>query len=235
MEEAAAVQHGLRRVCRRHPEQVLGRQQTRQRGVDVADIAADGEIRKKIGDRDADLRARRVQLLLRRADVRPLLDQLRRQADGQIARQVQVGKSERLQRPFVRKGSGQRGQQIALLGERLAQRRQGRPRLRQRGLLRRHVGAIGIARVELAAENVEHLGVGRDQLVGGLDLPAQRGFGDGGDHDIGAQREIGRLDLKTLIVGLCFKRLNGAAVETPNIERVGHPDLRSVQGEGVRA
>ena len=61
--------------------------------------------------------------------------------------------------PSVGKGAGQRRQQIALLGERLAQRRQRRPDLRQRGFLRRHFAAIGVARFELLAEDVEHLGV----------------------------------------------------------------------------
>ena len=42
----------------------------------------------------------------------------------------------------------------------------------------------------------------RDELVGGVDLAAQRGLGDGGDHHVGGQRQIGRLDLKALLVGL---------------------------------
>ena len=108
-------------------------------------------------------------------------------------------------------------------------------RLRQRRFLRRHVAAVGVARFELLAEDVEHLGVDRDELVGGLDLPAQRGFGDGGDHDVRAQRQIGRLDLKTLVVGLRLQRLNGAAVETPDVERVRHADLRGVERERVGA
>ena len=143
-----------------------------------------------------------MQLLFGGADVRPLLDELRRQAHRQVGRQVQVGKPERLARPFVRKDAGQGGQQIALLRQRLAQRRQRRPRLRQRRLLGRDVGPIGIAQRQLALQDVEHLGVGRDQLVGGLDLAAQRGFGDGRDHDVCRQRQIGGLDLEALVVGL---------------------------------
>ncbi len=80
---------------------------------------------------DADIRAGRAQLLFRGANVRPLLDQLRRQADRQVSRQMQIGKTERLDRPLIGEDAGQCGQHIALLRQRLAQRRQRRPRLRQ--------------------------------------------------------------------------------------------------------
>ena len=138
-------------------------------------------------------------------------------------------------RAAVGKGAGQRRQQIPLLGERLAQRRQRRPDLRQGGFLRRHFAAVGVARFELLAEDVEHLGVDGNELVGGVDLAAQRGLGNGGERHVRGERQIGRLDLKALRVGLRRERLDGAAVETPDVEGIRHLDLRGMEREDVGA
>ena len=98
-----------------------------------------------------------MQLFLRRAHVGALLDQLRRQAHRQIDRQMQIGEPEGLARSFARIGAGQRRQQVALLRQRLAQRRQSRFGLRQRRFLHGDVAAVAQALVQLALQQVEHL------------------------------------------------------------------------------
>ena len=109
-----------------------------------------------------------------------------------------------------------------LLSKRFAQRRQRRPCLRQCRFLGGKIAAIGVALVELLLERVAHFADDGDEPDGGIDLPAQRRFGNDGNHQIGCQREIGRLDLKALYVRQSFKRLDGPAIEAPDVECVGH-------------
>ncbi len=47
--------------------------------------------------------------------------------------------------------------------------------------------------------------------------------------------EIGRLDLEALHVGQRFEQLDGAAIEAPDVERVGHQDLRGIEIEDAGA
>ena len=60
----------------------------------------------------------------RRADVRALVDQLARQADRQVCRQLQMRKVEFLHHLVRRQLPGERRQEIALLVKLLLQRRQ---------------------------------------------------------------------------------------------------------------
>ena len=98
MEQRAGVEDRLRRVAGQVPEQVLRREQMGKRRIHEAAVGIDGEVRQHVGSGDADLRARGMKLLLGGANVRPLLDQLRRHAHRQIDRQVQVGEPERFPR-----------------------------------------------------------------------------------------------------------------------------------------
>ena len=113
-----------------------------------------------------------------RAHVGPLLDHLRRQAERQVVRQLQVGQPEAFGQRLVGKRPVKRGKQVALLGQRLLQRRQGRLDLGQRGLLGGDVGARYRAEARLAVQDVERVALGGDDALGGLDLGAQRGFED---------------------------------------------------------
>ena len=91
-----------------------------------------------------------MQRLLRSADVRPLLDQLRGHAQRKIYRQPQVFEHEGLAWLLLAGiAPEQRRQKIAVLLQGLAQRRQRRLDLRQRRLLRRHIAAVGIAGFQL--------------------------------------------------------------------------------------
>src|SRR5215471_21413966 len=98
-----------------------------------------------------------MQLFFGCPHVRPLLNKLRRKADGKCRRQVQLGEPESLTRSFSRKCSRQCGDEIACLRERLAQRRQSRPYLRERGFLQSEVIAIGKSCLELTPDCFEHL------------------------------------------------------------------------------
>src|SRR5262249_44245121 len=112
VQQGSGVEQGLRRAAGHGPEQIFRRDQTGELGSDVSGIAAEGDVRQRVGDGDADQSGRRVQQLLRRAYVGALLDQLGRYGDGQIARQAQLGKRECLQRLLTRVASGQRGEQV---------------------------------------------------------------------------------------------------------------------------
>ena len=142
---------------------------------------------------------------------------------------MQVGEPEGLARSFARIGAGQRRQEVALLRQRLAQRRQCRLGLRQRRFLHGDVAAVAQALVQPALQQVEHFAVDRDQLIGGLDLAAQRGLGDRRDHDVRCQRQIGGLDLEALHVGERLQRFHRAPIEAPDVERVGDLQLRGIE------
>ena len=93
-------------------------------------------------------------MLLGRAHVGPLLDQLRGHTDRQIGRQLQIGEPERLARSFARIDPGESRQQVALLRERLAQRRQRRLGLGERGFLRGEIAAVAQAFFQPLAEGI---------------------------------------------------------------------------------
>ena len=147
-------------------------QQSRKTQRCIATIGVDGEIREHIGGCDTDQSAGRVHLLFRQAHVRALQDELGRQTQRQILRQLQGVQGEALVRFLVRVAAEQCGQQIALHGQLLLQRRQRCLYLGKRSLLCGHFAAIGEARFQLLAQNAEHLGVDGDDLPGRLDLAA---------------------------------------------------------------
>ena len=96
-----------------------------------------------------------MQLRLGGAHVGPLLHKLRRQADGQILRQVHAVELERLG-DFVRgKLTGERGELVARLRQLLLQRRQRCAGLRQLRFLRQHVGLRCTAEVEALPHQVQ--------------------------------------------------------------------------------
>ena len=136
---------------------------------------------------------------------------------------------------MVGESARQRRQQIALLRERLAQRRQRGLDLRQSGFLQGDVIAVGVAGVELVPQDVEHLGIDGNKFVGGVDLSSQGGLGDGRDHDVRGERQVSRLNLEALVVGQRLQRFDRASVETPNVEGIRHFDLRGMEREDVGA
>src|SRR6202008_728496 len=103
---------------------------------------------------------------------------------------------------FARIPPRERGNEIALLRERLAQRGQRRRELGQRRLLRGDVDMRNQAFVLAVAYFVERCRVDVDQIERDADLLAQRGFLDRHVDQVRGQRQIGRLHQKMLRVRL---------------------------------
>ena len=114
MQQGASVEDRLRDAAgeqpKLSPQQSGGRNQAGKRDIHITAIGTDGEIREHVGGGDADLRAGRVQKLFRAAHVGTLLDQLKRQAQRQVQRELQIREPERLEWPFTRVAAGQRRQ-----------------------------------------------------------------------------------------------------------------------------
>ena len=164
------------------------------------------------------------------ADVRALLHQARGQADGQILWQVQGVELNRAaviargKRPHVG------GEQVPLLRELRAQRRQCRERRLERGLLLQDIDAGGTARRHAPLRDVELCALRAGDLLGHRDLRAERCFGDRGGHHVGGQREIAGFERAALVIRLRLQRFDLAANTAEHIERVGYVHARAVQG-----
>jgi len=143
-----------------------------------------------------------MHLRLRRAYIRPLFHQPRCQADRQVLRQPQAVEFERLVHPLAGEAAGKRGELITLLRQLLLQRWQRGARLRQCRLLGQHVGLRRSAKDKALTHHAKLIGLILDDVLGGGDLAAQRCLLNGGNHDVRGQREIRRLELEALIVGL---------------------------------
>jgi hypothetical protein len=148
---------------------------------------------------------------------------------------MKIGKLESLAWSLARISACQCRQQIVVLLQCLAQRRQRRLGLSESRLLHGKVAARDRALVELTPQCIDHLAIDRNQFIGGINLFSQRRLGDGCDRYVGGQCEIGRLDLKALHVRERLKRFDFASIKTPNIERVSYLELRSNEIENAGA
>ena len=180
-----------------------------------ADDRRQVDLRQLGGDGDADLGRGRMDVGLGGADVGPLLDQPCRQAERQVGRQLQVVELEVLGQRRAGQAAGQGGEQVALLGQRLLQGRQGRLGLRQRRLLGGDVGAGDGAEPGLALQDAERLALGGDDALGRLDLGAQRGLGDRRHDHVGGERQISGLEQEALRFGLRLGRFGRRAACRP--------------------
>ena len=131
--------------------------------------------------------------------------------------------------------AGQRGEEIALLGQRLFERRQGGLGLGECRLLAGDVGAGNRAQALLLAQDVERLALGGDDAPGRLDLGAQRGLLDGRGDDVGGQRQIRRLELEALRLGQRLERFGGPTVGAEQVERVAEGEADREQAVDVIA
>src|SRR6185312_5977604 len=155
MPQLSALEQGLRQRADQVPHVRRRLEQVRKaRGV-LAVAAAEGDLRQHIGGGDSHLRRRLVQQGRVLADVRPLLDEFGRQADGQVLRYLQRVQGESRARVVRGQGAHEGGQLIALLGELTAQRRQAGERVLQRRLLLQHIGPRCAAGVQAALRDFE--------------------------------------------------------------------------------
>ena len=207
VEQREAFEDRLRDVARQRVPCRDRVEQLRETIGGGAVIAAQGDIGQPRGDGDADQRAGRMHIGFRGAHVGPLPHEFRGQAERQIGRQGQRLEIECLRHLGGRILPGQGGEQIALLRERLLERRQQLHHLRQRRLLHEHIGDRHGAQRILLAQYIQKLLSRLDHFARRGDLAAQGGFLNCGGGDIGRQREIGCLELVTLLVGLRFERL----------------------------
>ena len=185
-------------------------------------------MRQPVGDRDADVGGRLVQLRLRGADVGPLVDQAGRQADRQLARQRQVAQGQRRHVALRRRAPDIGCQLVARLHQLHLQRHHQRLRVGELGFLRRHVCAGGPAQLELAAHGVQQLLLGGDQRLLGIDLGGERGLGQRGRRNVGGQHVGGTLQGEALLLGARAVRLDAATDLAPDVEGVGDVHLRVV-------
>src|SRR5262249_19431421 len=200
-------------------------------GRRAAVVARDIELGQQISGRHSDIRARLMQLLFGGAKIGALLDQARGQAHRQIPRQRQGGDRERLALGRAGKASCQRRQQAALLFQLLLQRRQGGLRGGKIGLLGEHVRPRHAAEIELPAQYLELLRLPLDDVLGGLDLAAERRLLDRGRDNVRGQRQKSGFNLEPLKIGLCLARLQRAALSAPDVERIGNIHCRVEQVE----
>ena len=91
---------------------------------------------------------------------------------------------------------GQRGEQIALLRERLFERRQQLHHLRQRRFLRQNVGLSHRAQRILLAQQTQQILLDLDHVAYRGDFAPQRRLLNRRRGDIACQREIGRFKLE---------------------------------------
>jgi hypothetical protein len=121
------------------------------------------------------------------ANLRPLLDPVRRQRNRQFVRQSQRREVHR--RPVHLAGCRPQihRQLVALLLQLLLQRRQGRPHRRQRRLLRQHIRPTDPAQREPPLSHVELLLIQPDDLLRGVDLRLQGRLGQRRRHPVGGQ------------------------------------------------
>ena len=166
-------------------------------------LAESVDIRQPRRDRDADLSARRVHIGFRRPDVRPLVDQLARQADRQVCRQLEMARD----RISATISSAENCPASAVSRSRCwascfssGGKQSARPGQAPRPAPAHRLGPPG-PKLNWRLEDVEKVALDLDDALGRRDLAAQRGFLDRGGDDIAGQREIGGFELEQLLLG----------------------------------
>ena len=199
----------------------------------AAGIAAQRDLRQAVGDRHAELGVGRMQAGLGGAHVGALAHEIGGQAERQLARQAQRGQIEGCRRSLARKAPGKNGQEIALQGELLLQRRQQEPGLRDRRFLGHHIGQGDLPERVLLAQDLQQLRLQGDQPAGRRDLSAQRRFLDGGERDVGRERQVDGLALEGLVLCERLQRLRLPPHPAPNVGDIVDRHLRGMQAENL--
>ncbi len=121
------------------------------------------------------------------------------------------------------------------LRQRFFQRRDGGGDLRRLVALAQHRGARYRAVLELLLDHALLFGQRVQYFAGGLQLGAQRGLLDRRGHHIGAQGQVGRLNLVTLIVDRGLRAFQRAPRGAEHVRRVRHVDRGVIQREHARS
>src|SRR5258708_17098871 len=200
-----------------------------RRGHAVA--AAQGQLREHERLRDADARVGLMKDRFCRPDVRPLAQEIRRQAQRKVLRQLERRKIELGQARFPRKLADEDRELITGLSERLFERWQVRARLRELRALRKYVRARNGADGELLLDQLELELLRFGDLARREDLLAQRRLAERGGRDVRCQRKVGGLELKALEVYARAQRLELAPSAAGHVDGVGHVDRGVVQIE----
>ena len=207
----------------------------RNGGGGAAGVGRQRDLREPVGDRYADLGIGGVQVRLRNPHVRTLPHEIRRHAQRQPLRQPERLQLESRSDLFAREVSGEKGDEVALLGKLLLQRRQQELCLRDRGFLRDHVRQRDLPVVVASSQNTEQFRLQRNEPSGGGDLAAQRRLLDSGKRDIGGQGQIDAFALERLNFDQCVRRLNQPPSAAKNVGHVVYGHLRGMQAVGTGA
>ena len=156
-----------------------------------------------------------MQLRRGSADIGPLRDDGRRQADRHIRRKLQIVQRKILRLEIAGERASVGGELVLRLGKLGFQRRQRRLLLGELGLLLQHLRLRHAPEAYLGLQNAEQLPFRLDDLIGGVDLRPQRGDSHRRGDDIGSEREIRGLQFVALIFGLGRQPFHAAARPAP--------------------
>src|SRR6185437_6361165 len=176
VQQLAAVEQRLGQAQAQRPGARAGGKQLA--GMQRLRTAAGGQrdLRQHRRGGHADLGGGGVQLGRGGADIRALLDQARRQADRNVPRQGDRVEPQWLQLQLRRRGAEVGGQLVAGGGESRAQRRQARFGAGQLGAYGERVGQRFCPDLLLLFGDVQAPALAAEDLLGGVQLFAQRGF-----------------------------------------------------------
>src|SRR5882672_8114023 len=200
-----------------------------RRGHAVA--AAEGQLREHERLRDTDAGIGLMEDRFCRPDVRTLAQEIRRQAQRKILRQLERRKIELGQARFPRKLADEDRELISGLSERFFERRQVRARLRKLRALREHFRARNGADRELLLDQPKLELLRSGDLARREDLLAQRCLAERGSRDVPRQRKKCGLELKALEVYARSQGLELAPRAARHVDGVGHVHRGVVQIE----
>src|SRR5712691_7344258 len=200
-----------------------------RRGHAVA--AAEGQLREHERLRDTDACIGLMEDRFRRPDVRTLAQEIRRQAQGKVLRQLERRKIELGQARFPRKLADEDRELISGLSERFFVWRQVRARLRELRSLREHIRARNGADRELLLDQPKLALLRFGDLARREDLLAQRCLAERGGRDVPGQRKKCGLELKALEVYARPQGLELAPRAARHVDGIGHVHRSVVQIE----
>ena len=102
-------------------------------------------------------------------------------------------------------------------------------------MLLQHVHLADAAKLKPLLREVQRVGVGLDDVLRGVDLRLQGRLGDRRVDDVGGERQVGRLQFETLILGLGVQLLDLPPDAAERVQRVGDVHGGGIQRVGRRS